>query len=346
MGFLNNSRGDDPHNEDVRIFEEFALISQRRRHALTLDLSTSYQHTRNQGTRSVAIRLYPDHFYNVSPGFDQEEEEYDTLVFSVGRHAEDSSDISDRAADNGPEQRFSASAEDSEPQCQPAQGRKRTKKRKHSERQRGAGVASEEGGDLSAGPRRRSPRSPRSCTDRLKDKNRSKKRAESPPQHKHTSKDPHTEPSKTRSKRDMKEASNQGRRANEGGKKSRRGLKTPGWRMFPDSSSDKSVGQGTNEGGGQQVTEEEKRARKKKRKHPQQGGRAGKEPVTGTSRKRKVKDDPKSSAGQRSGEDPLLEPPKKKKHAWIINLFKGKTKAATFSDHPKEDAASPQKRKR
>lgn len=339
MGFLDNSRGDDPQDEDLLIFAEFALVSQRR-NALTLDLNTLYQHTRN------------DYFYNVSPGFDEEEAEYDTSVFSVGHHAEDSSEIGESTTDSDPEPCLSASAEDSEPQRPPAQGRKRTKKRKHSKRQRGARCAPEEGeGDLSSGPRtrsrRKSPQSPHSCTDRLKDKNRTKKRAEGPSQHKHTSKERHTEPSKPRSKRDKKGESNEGKRPRE---KTHSVLKTPRCRIFPDSGSGKCVAQGTNEGRGQQVTEEEKRGRKKKRKHTQhsakQGGQAGKKPVTGTSRKRKAKDAHKSNEGQRSGEDPLPEPPKKKKCAWIMNLFKGKTKVATSSNHSKEDPASSQKRKR
>lgn len=332
LGFLDNSRGDDPQDEDVLIFAEFALISPRRRGALTLGLNTSYHPTGNNG--SLAIDLYPDHFYDVSPGFDQEGEDYDALMFSIGQYAEDSSELSETAADSSPDQRFSASSEDSEPQRLPAPGRRRKKKRKHKEQQRGARGAPEEGeGGLSSGPRTRSRRKDPK-TPQEKDRKRSKDRG--------------TDPSKKRSKRGKRRTSKKGKRAHKGRGNADRGMKTLRCRVFPAGGSDKCVVKRTNEGRGQQVTEEEKRSRKKDRKHTKhsgrQEGRGGEQPLTGTSRKRKRKDHTKSKV--RRGEDPPPEPPKKKKCEWIINLFKGKRKAATLSEQPKEDPASSQKRKK
>lgn len=324
---------------------------------MTVGLNPSYQHTRNNANRSLAIHLYPDHLYNVSPGFDQEEEEYDTFVLSIGHIAEESSEISDTAAKDGENERFSASAEDSEPQRLPTLGRKRKKKRKHNEHQHGAGSATEEGeGGLSSGPQTRSrsniPKTPHSCTDYLKDKKRSKKGPKSPFQHKHTSKDCYTDTSKKGSKRDPKKASQNGKQADKDRDNTDRLMTTLPCHIFPDSSSDKCVIKSKNKGRDQQVREEEKRNRKKKRKNTKhsakQEGRGGEEPVTGTSKKRKRKDDTKSKGGQHSGskgEDPLPDPPKKK-YEWIINLFKRKTKPAKLSDDSKEAPASSQKRKR
>lgn len=351
LGFLDNSRGDDPQDED---FLDFALISHRRRNALTLGLNTSYQHRSNDANGSLAIDLYPPHFYDFSSETDQEEDEYDAFVFSIGQFSEDSSEISEGAADNGPDEGCSASAEDSEPQRPPAPGRKR-RKRKPNEQQQGAGPKEPEG-DRSSGPqtrsRRKVPETPQSCTDGSKDEKRSKKRCGS--QQKHASKDRRSDPSKKRSKRDKKRASKTGKQTDKDKEKTNRGLKLLRCRIFPNSNSDKRVAKKTGEGRGQQVSEEgEKRSRKKKRKHTKhsakQEDRGGKEPVTGSSRKRKRRDETKSNEGQRSGskgdDPPPGSPKKKKKCGWIISLFKGKTKPATLSDS-KNDPASSQKRKR
>lgn len=347
LGFLDSSRGDDPQDEDFLIFAEFALVSQRRRHALTLGLNPAYQHSRNAAHGSLAIRLYCDHFYGVSAGSDQDEEENEPLL-TAGHYAEDSSHVSD--ASSCPDQRFSASAEDSEPPRLPAPAGKRKKKQKHIRHQRGAASAAEEGGGgRSSGPgtRRRSrvPETPHSCTET--DKEDKKKR---PSQRKHTSKDCCTDTSKKRSKRDKKGASKKGQRAEKDGENAHRGMRTLRYRIFPERSSDKCVVKGTNGGRGQRVTEEEKRSRKKKKGAKQSANQEGRseEAVTGTSRRRKRKDESKSNGRQRSGaqaEDPP-PPPKKKKCQWIIDLFKGKTKAASSAPQSKEDPASAQKRKR
>lgn len=348
LGFLDGSRGDDPQDEDVLIFAEFALISQRRRHALTLGLNPAYQHSRNGAHGSLAIRLRPGHLYGVSPGFDLEEDEDEPLL-SVGHHAEDSSEVSD--SESSPDRRSSASDEDSDPQRLPAPTRKRKRKRKHGQKQRGARSPAEEGGGgWGSGPgtgrRRTALKTPHSSTE----KERKKEMKKSPSQQKHTFKDCCADTSKKRSKRDKKRASRKGQRADKDREDAGRRPKTFRCCIFPKSSSDKCVVKETNKGRGQQAKEEEKRSRKKKREDAQQSANQEdrrEEPVTGTSRKRKRKDESKSNGQQCSGvEHPPPGPPKKKKKfQWIMNLFKGRTKAGSSQPFT-EDPGPSQKRKR
>lgn len=319
MGFLDNSRGDDPQDEDFLIFAEFALISHGRRPGLTLDLNTPSPPTGNEARGSLAIDLYPDRF------FEPEGENYGTVVVSLGFYAEDGSDISESAADNSPEQHLSASAEDSEPQRPPAPARRRKRKRKHKEQQRGA---EEAGGGPRPGPWTRSragvPTSPHSSTDCLKDRKGSKKRPKSPSQH--TSKDGHANTSKKRSKRVKKRGSQKGRRADEDKETANRVMKVLRCRIFPTSGSNQCVVKKANEG---RETEEKKKI-KIKRKHTKlsggQEGRGAEEPVTATYSKRKdgTKSNVRPSGSK--GEDSPPEPPKKKKYEWITNLFRGRTK--------------------
>lgn len=362
LGLLDNSRGDDPQVEDFLIVAEFELVPRRRRGALTVGLNTLNEQGSNDNNQSVVIDLYEEDVLNISfnPygstnnfsfGFDQGEEEYDNaFMFSRGNHAEDSSEISDATTENSPVSHFSATAEDSDPECRPTPLKKRLKKRKLID-------ASYEdcGHDPTSVPvKRRRVRTkvlshtPQQCTDPLRDtlpgssKKRSEKRNKSPSQHKHGSKNHRSDHLKKRSKGGKSKKRKRSKKGN-----SPRRMK----RQHPDNGSDKRVAKGNRKRLSQQEDPTPKRKRKKKRKYSKHAakyeGRNVEEPLTGTSGKRKRKDDTKSNEYQCSGtKDRLPKPPKKKKCEWIMNLFRRKTKPAPLPTDSKEDPTPPKKRNR
>lgn len=369
LGLLDNSRGDDPQVEDFLIVAEFELVPRRRRGALTVGLNTLNQQGSNDNNQSVVIDLYEEDVLNISVnpygstnyfsfGFDQGEEEYDNaFMFSRGNHAEDSSEISDATTENSPVSHFSATAEDSDPECRPTPLKKRLKKRKLSDCQHHASYEDCGHDPTSVPVKRRRVRTkvlsetPQHCTDPLRDtspgssKKRSEKRNKSPSQHKHGSKNHRTDHLKKRSKGGKIGKSKKRKRSNKDN--SPRRMK----RQHPDRASDKRVAKGNRKRLGQQENPTPKRKRKKKRKHLKHAakheGRDVEQALIGTSGKRKRKDDTKSNEYQCSGtKDHLPEPPKKKKCEWIMNLFRRKTKPAPLPTDSKEDPTPPKKRNR
>lgn len=358
MGLLDNTRGDDPQVEDFLIVAEFELFPRRRRGALTVGLNTLNERSSNENNQSVVIDLHEENLLNISinphgstnsfsSGFDQNEEEYhNAFMFSRGNHAEDSSEISDALTENSPGSHFSATAEDSDPECRPTPLTKRFKKRKPSDYQRHSSYE-DRGHDLTSVPvKRRRVRtkvlSQTHCTDPLRDilpgfsKKRSEKRKKSPSQHKRG----HL---KKRLKGEKKGKSKKRKRSDKDN--------TPRYmkRRHPDRGSGKRVVRGNSERLDQQEDPTPGRKRKQKRKHSKHGakheGLDVEKPLTGTSGKRKRKDDTYSNECQCSStKDHLPEPPKKKKCDWIINLFNRKTKPLPTDS--KEDPAPPQKRNR
>lgn len=365
MGLLDNSRGDDPQLEDFLIVAEFELVPRRRRGALTIGLNTLNERGSNDNNQSVVIDLHEEDLLNISFNpyrsanylssvFDQNEEEYDnSFMFARGNHAEDSSEISDSTTQNSPVSHFSATAEDSDPECRPTPLRKRLKKRKLSDSQHHASYEECGHNPTSVPVKRRRARTkvlsqtPQHCTEPLRDnlpgfsKKRSEKRNKSPSQHKHGSKK--TNHLKKRSKGGKRQKSKKRKRSDKDN--TPRSMK----RRHPHSGSGKRVVKGNSERLGQEEEPTPERKRKKKRKHSKHAakheGRDVEEPSTGTSGKRKRKDDTKSNECQSSGtKDHLPEPPKKKKCEWIINLFTGKTKPTALPTDSKEDPTPPKKR--
>lgn len=349
------------------------MVPRRRRGALTVGLNTFNEQGSNDNNQSVVIDLYEEDFSNISfnphgstnyfsSGYNQDEEEYDNaFMFSRENYAEDSSEISDATTDNRPVSHFSATAEDSDPECLPTPLTKRLKKRKLSDCQHHASYKDCGHDPTSVPVKRRRVRTkvlsqaPHHCTDPLRDilpgssKKRSEKRNKSPSQHKHGSKNHCTDHLKKRSKGGKKGKSKKRNRSDKDN--TPRCMK----RRHPDSGSDKHVGKGNSERLGKKEDPKPnstpERKRKKKRKHSKHAakheGRDVEEPLTGTSAKRKRKDDTKSSPCQCSGtKDHLPEPPKKKKCEWIINLFGRKTKPAPLPTDSKEDPTPPKKRNR
>lgn len=367
MGLLDNSRGDDPQVEDFLIVADFELFPRRRRGALTVGLNILNERSSNDNNQSVVIDLHEEDLLNISfnphgstnyftSRFDQDGEEYhNAFMFSGGNCAEDSSEISDATTENSPVSHFSATAEDSDPECRPTPLTKRLKKRKLSDCQHQASYEDCGHDPTSIPVKRRRVRTkvlsqtPQHCTDPLRDilpgfsKKRSEKRKKSQSQHKHGSKNHRTDHLKKRPKGGKKGKSEKRKRSDN----TPRCMK----RRHPDSGSDKRVVEGNSERLGQQEDPTPGRKRKKKRKHLKHAakheGRDVEEPLTGTSGKRKRKDDTKSNECQCSGtEDHLPEPPKKKKGEWIINLFSRKTKPAPLPTDSKEDPTPPKKRNR
>lgn len=356
MGLLDNSRGDDPQLEDFLIVAEFELVPRRRRGALTIGLNTLNEPGGNDNNQSVVIDLHEEERLNISfnpyrptnylsSEFNQDREEYDhSFRFSRGNHAEHSSEISDSTTQNSPVSHFSATAEDSDPECRPTPLTKRSKKRKTSDCQHHGSC--EEGGhnSTSVPVKRRRVRTkvlsqtPQHCTDPLRT---SKKRSEK----KNGSKKHRTDHLKKRSKGGKRGKSKKRKRSDKNN--TTRCMK----RRHPHSGSGKRVVKRNNERLGQQEDPTPERKRKKKRKHSKHAakheGRDVAEPSTGSSGKRKRKDDTKSNESQSSGtKDHLTKPPKKKKCEWIINLFTGKTTPTPLPTDSKEDPKPPKKRNR
>lgn len=367
MGLLDNSRGDDPQAENFLLVAEFELVPRRRRGALTVGLNILNEQSSNDNNQAVVMDLYEEDRLNISfnphgltnnfsSGYNQDEEEYDNaFMLSRGNYAEDSSEISDATTENRPVSHFSATAEDSDPEYRPTPLTKRLKKRKLSDCQHHDSYE-DCGHDLTSVPvKRRRVRTevlsqtPQHCTDPLRDslpgfsKKRSGKRNESPSQHKHGSKNHCTDHLKKGSKREKKGKSK--KRNSSDKDNTRRCMK----RRHPDRGSDKRVVKGNSERLGQQEdpTPERKKERKDSKHAVKHEGRDVEEPLTGTSGKRKRKDDTKSNECQCSGtKDHLPEPPKKKKCELIINLYNGKTKPAPLPTDSKEDPPPPKKRRR
>lgn len=343
MMLLDNSRGDDIQMEDFLIVAEFDF-PHHRRGALIVGLNTNQQ-GRKDINQSFVIPLYNS--FNLF-GSDQSEEDHSNFLFSIGIWIEDSSEISDSTTESSPSSHFNATAEDSDPESWPTPFIKRLKKRKVDDRQQAGSTADDWEPDLSPLPRKRRrvrnkvfPQIPHVSPDHVKDSLPGcSKKEDQASGHEDVSQDRHGEPSKKRSKRGKKRVSKQ--RKTSGKDNTDRCMKKE---RCPDCGRDKRVVKRFSERLDQRETEEEPqpcRKRKEKRKHvedpAQREGRDVEEPLAGTTRKRKRKDDTKSSACQSSGT--REDPSRTKTCEWIINLFKKKTKPPTVPNDSKEDPTS------